>query len=84
MSSLIQQRMAIERIRTSAIVWTLSGGFWALLAIAKFVMGTEPMWAAVFFGIAGGWIIGGLVRLRRYRREIAGYTAENGVDAGKR
>ena len=62
MSSLIQQRMAIERIRTSAIAWTLFGGVGALLAIAQLVVGTDPTRAAVYFGVAGGMIIVGLVR----------------------
>ena len=84
MSSLIQQRMAIERIRTSAIVWTLFGGVGALLALAQLVVGTEPTRAVVFFGVAGGMIIVGLVKMRQYRRAIAAFTAENGVDAGKR
>ena len=84
MSSLIQQRMAIERIRTSAIALTLFGGIWGLLAIAQLVVGTDPTRVAVFFGIAGGMIIVGLVKLRRYRRAIAAFTAENGVEAGKR
>ncbi|WP_146069358.1 hypothetical protein [Cryobacterium sp. Y11] len=84
MSSLIQQRMAIERIRTPAIAWTLFGGIWGLLALAQVVVGTEPTRAAVFFGITGGIIIVGFVKLRRYRRAIAAFTAENGVEAGKR
>ena len=84
MSSLIQQRMAIERIRTGAIAWTLFGGVGALLAIAQVVVGTEPTRAVVYFGVAGGMIIVGLVKLKRYRRAIAAFTTENGVDAGKR
>jgi hypothetical protein len=84
MSSLIQQRMAIERIRTSAIAWTLLGVVGALIAIAQFFVGTDPTRAAVYFGVAGGTIIVGLVKLRQYRRAIAAFTAENGVDAGKR
>jgi hypothetical protein len=48
------------------------------------VVGTEPTRAVVFFGIAGGMIIGGLVNSRRYRRAMAAFTAENGVEAGKR
>ncbi|MDJ0376258.1 hypothetical protein [Cryobacterium sp. PH31-L1] len=84
MSSLIQQRMAIERIRTSAIAWTLFGGVGALLAIAQLVVGTEPTRAFVYFGVAGGMITVGLVKSGRYRRAIAAFTAENGVEAGKR
>lgn len=76
--------MAIERIRTSAIVWTLFGGVAALLAIAQLVAGTETTRVAVYFGIAGGLIAVGLVKLRRYRRAIAAFTAENSADAGKR
>ena len=83
MSSLIQQKMATERIRTSAIVGTLFGGIGTLLAIAQLVVGTDPTRAAVFFGIAGGMIIVGLIKLRRYRGAIAAFTAENGVEAGK-
>jgi hypothetical protein len=47
-------------------------------------VGTEPTRAAVYFGVAGGLIIVGLVKLRRYRRALAAFTVENGVDAGER
>ncbi|GAB3142566.1 hypothetical protein GCM10027057_26850 [Marisediminicola antarctica] len=75
--------MALERIRTSAIVWTLFGGFWGLLAIAQLLVGAEPTRGALFFVIAGVLIVVGVVKMRRYRRALAAFAAENGVDAGK-
>ncbi|MBC7761653.1 MAG: hypothetical protein H7201_07620 [Candidatus Saccharibacteria bacterium] len=84
MPSLIQQKMALERIRTSAIVWTVFGGFWGLLSIANLLVGTEPTRGALYLAVAGGLIAVGLVKMRRYRREITAFAVENGPDAGKR
>ena len=84
MPSLIQQRMVLERIRTSAIVWTLFGGFGGLLAIAILVVGAEQTRGAFFLAVAGGLIAVGLVKMTRYRHAITAFAAENGADAGKR
>ncbi|TFD62742.1 hypothetical protein E3T39_02055 [Cryobacterium suzukii] len=88
MSSQIQQRMAIERIRTSAVLWLVFGGVSTLLAIsqvaASFGSGERRMIIILNVAIAAGWVILGLFNLRRYRREIKAFTTEHGVDAGIR
>ena len=88
MSSLIQQRMAIDRIRTSGVLWTVFGGFEALIAIGLMLGArTDDVRPIVFIVIAGGFIIVGLVNVKRYQRAITAFTAANGANganAGKR
>ena len=57
---------------------------WGLLSIANLLVGTEPTRGALYLAVAGGLIAVGLVKMRRYRREITAFAVENGPDAGKR
>jgi len=84
MTSLIQQRMALERTRTAAIAWTLFGGFCGVLGIATLLVGTEPTRVAIIVAVAGVLIAVGLVKMKRYRQAITAFSAENGPDADKR
>lgn len=38
MPSLIQRRLAIERIRTAAVFWLSLGGIWVLVALMQVVI----------------------------------------------
>lgn len=80
MPSLMQQRMAIERIRTSAFIWLSFGGCWLIIALIQVAMSG----ALLYLVLGAGWIVIGAIYLRRYRREIKAFTVENGVDAGRR
>lgn len=90
MTSLIMQRMAIERKRTFGVWWLIGGGIWVVVAIGQLTtfLGSRP-WITSIISLAAVvialvFVAKGLITLGRYRREIATFTAENGVDAGKR
>jgi hypothetical protein len=90
MAPLIMQRMSIERKRTSGVWWVVFGGIWAVVAIWQVttLLGSRPWISSaislVSVVIALVFVARGLINVARYRREIATFTAENGVDAGKR
>lgn len=80
MQSLIQRRMAIERIRTAAVIWLSLGGIWVMVALIQVVISGEFLNLV----LGAGWVVIGAVTLIRYRHEIKAFTVENGEDAGRR
>ncbi|MET1052138.1 MAG: hypothetical protein ABWX65_05800 [Mycetocola sp.] len=84
MASLVQQRMAIERRRSLAVWSFIAGGVFALLAVGGGLAASSSwMWLSQL-AIGIFWTAYGLISLRRYRREIAVFTAEHGAEAGRR
>ena len=82
MPSLIQRRFAIDRIRVRAL-WVL-GVSVAMLALAGLMTVTSewraPSGASVLLWLAG--VVYGLIELRRHRRVLLDFEAENGPGAG--
>lgn len=82
MASLIQQRFAIDRIRVRAL-WIL-GISVAMLVLAGLMAVTTEWRPATASGILL-WVAGmvyGLTDLRRHRRILREFEAENGPGAG--
>lgn len=77
--SLIQQRLALQRRRVFAIVPLALWGFAFALAIFNLAMGSPNWWILV---AGAGFVIYGLVLLRRSRRDIQAFEAHHGADAG--
>lgn len=90
MASLIQQRMAIERRRTSGLLGLVAGVIFVVVAITQATSSLGSSEARVLVIVlinvvlALIWLSFGLMNLRRFRREIAAFTAANGPEAGKR
>lgn len=80
MASLVQQRVAIERIRMSAFIWLSFGGIWLIIALIQVALSD----AFLNLVLGAGWIVIGAFCLRRYRREIKAFAVESGVDVGRR
>lgn len=84
MTTLVQQRMAIERQRVFAVLYLTVGLIWVALEAG---LGVASSWGwSAWFQIALGilWIGLGLASFHRYRREIGAFIAEHGAEAGKR
>lgn len=82
MASLIQQRFAIDRIRVRAL-WIFAISV-AMLVLAGLVAVTSD-WrslsgAGILLWVAG--LVYGLIELRRHRRVLREFEAENGPGAG--
>lgn len=79
MTSLIQQRLALGRIRVRAL-WALwVGGIGVTLGLVLLVSGGTSTFAI-------GWVlcfIYGLTEMARYRQKVRAFESEHGADAGK-
>ncbi len=84
MTSLVQRRMAIERRRNAAVTYLILGA--AFLVFGAVVWAVAPVkpahWWNLVLGIA--WLASGSVEMARYRRQMAAFIEENGIDAGRR
>lgn len=82
MASLIQQRLAIERIRVRALwIVCVSAGMF-VLGGALVLSGTTNPFSIPPLVIWAGGIVTGIVEMRRYRRALREFEAEHGVGAG--
>ena len=81
MASLIQQRLAIDRIRVRAlwIVYVSAGMF--ILGGALVLSGTMTPFSVVSLLIWACAIVGGITEVRRYRRALREFEAEHGIGA---
>jgi len=76
--------MALERRRNAAVAYLVIGAVWFIFwAILWAVPPDAPIhWVNLVLSIA--WLVSGSVELWRYRRLMAAFIEENGVDAGRR
>ncbi|MFB2580825.1 hypothetical protein ACEXQD_06210 [Herbiconiux sp. P15] len=83
-ASLIQRRMALERRRTVAVAMLVFGVVMIGLGLATFgIDPTRPFsWAPLLVPVV--FVAMGVTRLGRALKQLARFTAEFGVDAGRR
>lgn len=83
MPSLIQQRMAIERIRVRAL-WIVSGsGLLLVMGVVLVFTGSFSLFSAVSLVIWAGGVLSGIAEIRRFRQALREFEAEHGPGAGK-
>lgn len=82
MGSLIQDRMAIDRLRLSGLWMLVVGGLLAIVGALSLAGDSRPLrlYLIVVFTVLA---IMGIVRLVRARRRRIAFEARHGADAGK-
>jgi hypothetical protein len=82
MTSLIQQRFALDRRRVFA-VWTVSSAA-ILSAFSVVVLAGEPtsVWRWIASAVWFSWLVVGIVRLRSSRAALRAFESEHGPGAG--
>jgi hypothetical protein len=80
--SLIQQRMAIDRVRTRGMVAIWSGAALLALGIAQFAISDVRFFDLLPVVVAGILIGVGIWEIGRYKRRIAAFEDKHGERAG--
>jgi hypothetical protein len=84
MTSLVQRRMALQRRRNAAVAYLVIGAAWFIYWVLLLAVPPETPTHWVNLVLAIAWLASGAFELRRYRRQMAAFTEESGVDAGRR
>jgi hypothetical protein len=84
MTSLIQQRMAIDRLKVRGVMFTALGGLGFVLGVAMIIFGGFPS-IALLMSLVGwlGFGAVGVLSLLQYRQRAGAFEAENGKGAGR-
>jgi hypothetical protein len=83
MTSLIQQRFALERRRLWGLCALVIGGVMFNLGIVLLALGPSSPSSWITSLVFLGWVVFGAVELLLARRRIRDFEAEHGVGAGR-